>query len=869
MRTMDTRLARVRRCATLAAISAVAIFVNPASQILSGNIDEIAAPLSVTIFVFAAVTSLVFIVLWVFFLAVSAYRMTVALLIGLTLALGAWLQTSFMNWNYGLLDGTPIEWSRLWQFGVIDTSVWCAVAGVSYWLLKKRPNDVKFVLLVLLTIQFVGPISATVSLVRTDVESPSIGADSGLDYRRIFGLSAEKNIVVILNDGFKSDVFFELLTEHPEIRQSFEGFEFLPDTSGMFASTYPSIPLVMTGQPYDNQEPISEYIETAYSEVGLPRALGSRGYQVEVVAPDNRMVMVSEEDGTFTSKVELSGETRSSYQESLRIADVALMRSLPHFLKPLIHRNERWFLLNFVTGSRPILEHGWDIDFLEQFEKHSAVVDATPAFKYFYIYTPHMPIRMNEHMERWEAPTTRDNYKQQALGAISLLDRILETYKNLGVYDDTAIVITADHGISMPTNYSLYGLSNDLPSIVPESVRNIAMPVLLVKEFDKRGELVVNDTPTSLADVRNIVTALADGRTLSDALGQSPGGDRKYYYYQWTDEHWVQDYLPPMYEYEITGPVFDPRAWQPTGRIFDAGSVRTLTFEPYLPGDLLTFGLDGNARPYLREGWSVDERSHVWTSGRMSVITLELPDMDLDDFYVLELNAFPYLGGRLDRQQLDVNVNDRPAGGMTIAANGTHRLQIDSSLLEAGQVNRIEFNVSSPTRPVDVGDSADTRSLGVAFRTLQLRPPQLGTTELLTDQFDVSFAIGGNHEALVIDGLSLPEPQFTWTLGDRVRMGLPVTLPARTRLELSFDINQILGSRQVVTVFVNGEMFGDMVVTERAIYSVEGSLPSGDSNNLIVTLEISDARSPQSMGLSNDTRVLGVALSEMSLRVQE
>jgi hypothetical protein len=135
------------------------------------------------------------------------------------------------------------------------------------------------------------------------------------------------------------------------------------------------------------------------------------------------------------------------------------------------------------------------------------------------------------------------------------------------------------------------------------------------------------------------------------------------------------------------------------------------------PGLDIIFGTEGNAGPYVREGWSTPERGYLWTSGKSSRLVLPGPKdpgaWDLE----AEVQPFTY-ADRLTAQRLALSVNGVPAGAVALRDHAVVKLELPAA---GADTLDLVFDTPDAARPMDFS-GADNRTLGVSFKRLLLTP---------------------------------------------------------------------------------------------------------------------------------------------------
>jgi hypothetical protein len=139
------------------------------------------------------------------------------------------------------------------------------------------------------------------------------------------------------------------------------------------------------------------------------------------------------------------------------------------------------------------------------------------SYRFIHLMGAHYPYMMDENAERLEVEGTRED---QCRGALRIVEEYARQLKELGVYDQTTIIVTADHG-------QWY--------LTPDDIGEPTTPVLLVKPAGQssRAALQVSDTPTGHLDIPGTILLEAGGDP--DAYGRTvfdvPLPDRTRYYW--------------------------------------------------------------------------------------------------------------------------------------------------------------------------------------------------------------------------------------------------------------------------------------------------------------------------------------------------
>jgi len=484
-----------------------------------------------------------------------------------------WLQGNILVWDYGLLDGTGIDWSKKWHYGLVDTTIWIILMITGFMASKTisriaQNGSIALIMIQLASILIVAGKAPDVSQFRNKPLS---------DEQSIFSFSPERNVILLVLDSFRGDIFWEIIEEDSHYKEFFDGFTCYRDTLGGYQATFAAVPLILTGRFYENREPIRSFIKDVFSTDSIPKLLKSNGYQVDLI--DGRGIYADETIASSRVRLKHLVEQDFVLKEAAYLCDIALFRCLPHFTKKIIYNDQDWRISNLgldtAMGGFPAGFHRDAIEFTEKMARTAKPDNPRRTFKYIHLMVPHPPIKMNERMEFAPMELNRANLKTQSKGALELANIFLKKLKEMGIYDDSMIFVMADHGHSRMIENELNDRSfADIDGFPPlQSIRGEACPILLVKPFGATGSLKISNAPVSLADVAKTIA-----RELKLEAQKFPGisvfeinesdqRDRRFLYHKWEGYKEVF-YLPPMREFIVSGPIWLDDSWRLSGRIY-------------------------------------------------------------------------------------------------------------------------------------------------------------------------------------------------------------------------------------------------------------------------------------------------------------
>lgn len=138
---------------------------------------------------------------------------------------------------------------------------------------------------------------------------------------------------------------------------------------------------------------------------------------------------------------------------------------------------------------------------------------------------------------------------------------------------------------------------------------------------------------------------------------------------------------------------------------------------------------------------------------------------------------------------------------------------------------------------------------------------------------ELFFGKDGKASAYQAEGWSRPEQKITWTDGTRAELVLPVSVPrkpVRLRLYARAYLKPGTVDRQKVRIRVNEHPVEDWVITDNNFRVREAVIPPEilNSGRAILSFELPDSAVPHTIGDGPDLRRLGLAVSWLSLAEQ-
>jgi len=180
--------------------------------------------------------------------------------------------------------------------------------------------------------------------------------------------------------------------------------------------------------------------------------------------------------------------------------------------------------------------------------------------------------------------------------------------------------------------------------------------------------------------------------------------------YDWQDNAIVLSVLPS------SEPHFVGSAQLPLK--IDVSREQIALLRAYEWGQVLDFGIYGNAARHKLDGWSAPEELITWTDGAQATLRFSLPLSKRDR--TLHLRAGGFTHGTLSSQRVTISLNNHEIGELSVGEITEYTLSIPSKYLSGSEYDHLSFSLPDAASPVSLGLSEDPRLLGIQVFSLKI-----------------------------------------------------------------------------------------------------------------------------------------------------
>jgi hypothetical protein len=608
----------------------------------------------------------------------------------LCLEIGVFLQSYIINTNYGVLDGRTIEWEKYSFQAIQNIIVWVLCFVITYFLLRKI-GEYKW-----------RKIAYKVSAVFIAIQLVTLsysGLTKNIDKRykcqlttdKMFELSSNENIVVLLLDHFDTKLFQRVLAENPEYTACLKDFTYYPDAISVFPLTDYSLPHMLTGKKYKNDMPYSEYIKQAWQDNKFYEILQENNYINDIYTNGSYVSPVTSYiDNLVTTRLHIGKNLIASYEQLL------LFRIMPDYLK-------KYFVVysgdfQGYSGKNDLLYTYNDVGFYKELKKGITINKSKKYFKFYHLDGAHAPYNRNRNMEYVGSGNVVSQY-ETALGSLKIVKEFLEQMQKHNVYKNATIMVLADHG-----------KANEI----------VTSPLVLVKQPGQgKKNIYTSDNQISYEE---LLASLADrfhpekeslGIPFSKVIKKN--SKRDFYILQSGEKNKTDPGKIMFVKYEVIGNASKKESWSKVGVIKPSYTLNRDS--EYKLGSLLQFTVEfNNGAKFLDNNWDRPEAFGTWSFGENASLKIKIQDFKPQQLELM-INAAPYLTKEVPQRDLKVSVNDIEVAMLKLQRGGTFKIVIPKECTGDGTLN-IKFNISDPATAM----SQEHRPIGIFLNTLVIKP---------------------------------------------------------------------------------------------------------------------------------------------------
>lgn len=600
---------------------------------------------------------------------------------GVSLAL--YIQGNYITTNYGTLNGETVDWSAYKTVSIWNTFLWIACIIIPLIITAIKPKISRVINMAgslwIVAIQVV-----TLIVLFSNVKPKTLNnSDRIFTNEGKYTVSSENNVCVFILDCYDSKEFNKFIEEHPEYKNElFTEFTYYPNTVGGSTRTVLALPHILTGKPYIDEKTYLTYLNESYNSTVLYDDLEKSNYDTRIYtestfAPSSIKVNI---DNLYTGEKKVADYNKLNYC----MYKFTACKYFPHILKKYVWMYSGDF--DEAAEDNKSDEASYTINdaaFYKNLKEDGLVLrNDKNAFRLYHLKGAHPSYTLKSDATSDGSDTS---FEEQQQGVMTILNEYFKQMKDLGIYDNSTIIICSDHGEG--------GVEYN--------------PLFMVKKGMETNNYTISELPVSYDNLQpTILAAIGNNNTGVKSIWELTMDDNaeRYFYFQET----VQN---KAIEYKITGTVGKNEEVIQTGRTFDIFKSTDDGETPqYSIGEELSFGIEASGNAYAIKGLSKNEDEHTWTDGHEVEFDIPLSEIVTSDIYV-KIKSNIIIG---DVQRVGVSVNGEFLNWYAMDSN---ELIFKITMEHMKNSQNLDIKLELPDA---LSFETDHRTLGIALKTMTI-----------------------------------------------------------------------------------------------------------------------------------------------------
>ena len=360
--------------------------------------------------------------------------------------------------------------------------------------------------------------------------------------------SKDTNYIILLLDKLDSAELEYFAGLSPEYTDILDGFTYYRDAMGVFPRTKFAIPLILTGERYENKGYFEDYYINALESSPILKEAEKRDFVTGMYETTDNIRLGADDGRRFDNVVDEPLMLTSRKAFAFLIMRLVMFKYAPFILKGAFDAES--IDLKSVRDSHCEYElFGWsDKAFYELLRSGEPELTDSRVFKYIHLEGAHSPFDIRGDMSA--VADGEGSYEDKAEASLTVIEEFVSMLKEAGMYDNSVLIILADHG------------DQDGDAAVPHGTHG-QNPLLLIKGRNEHHKMKTSLAPVYYMELQKAMIRLMEGRKGDEVFDVKEGDDpeRLFYYYGIKDEK-------NMYEYRQSGRANDDNGFVETGNVY-------------------------------------------------------------------------------------------------------------------------------------------------------------------------------------------------------------------------------------------------------------------------------------------------------------
>lgn len=410
-------------------------------------------------------------------------------------SIAIYLQNMFMNKYLFAADGSKMDWNSIKAYMIITSCIFMLVVIILFALsffIKSFNIFQKYTCLFLEAVLFVAAVSLIISVSGKELPRDHFV----LSGERQLSVAPNKNIIVLVLDRYTNEEFDEGNEKHPEFLELYKDFTYYNNAECCYAYTFPSLAHMLTGiDPDLNMEKLDwlQYIWHTDKANYFYDSLHEKNYTCNLYSSEEAYIVFGKLlnlNDKFDNLVEAVPRQNDKLLIAL-LAKMSIYKFVPYFAKPYFEIASSYAfkdVLVYDNGNGTVQYFNYDLH--NALDEHGVTIDSgmENAFIVMHIDGIH-----NAYIDAngYYIDEENNNLDNTKIGLNKILNQYFTYLKELGVYDNSTIILMGDHGKS-------YQKASD------------PQPIFLIKQANEHhNEMITTSAPISFDDFQATILDVA------------------------------------------------------------------------------------------------------------------------------------------------------------------------------------------------------------------------------------------------------------------------------------------------------------------------------------------------------------------------
>ena len=363
--------------------------------------------------------------------------------------LGAYVQYMFLNKGIDLMGQNPLGYNPPTNKIVTNIIIWIVIliVVIALEIITKKGKVALCGALFIFAIQGVAMVSIIMGADDAFFEYPA--TEYHLSGEEQYTVSSDENIILFVVDCFSNRDLNNALAVKPDAIDMLNDFTRYTNEDAVYLGTFPSLDHMLTTEEVDFDKKINDWTKSVWTSDNCNyfyKGMKDAGYECNLYTPDLTILcaenspedLLADKWDNFTNAPLRREVDKKAIKNG--VLKMAAYRIAPEFLKGRYYVTMSDYIDTVKILDDPLMHENYDFN-SKLLENELVTKDDKKMFIVQHLMGTHL-FKNDEYGNYKEEA----GYEETALGCLNILHTYINDLKKVGAYDNSTIIITADHG---------------------------------------------------------------------------------------------------------------------------------------------------------------------------------------------------------------------------------------------------------------------------------------------------------------------------------------------------------------------------------------------------------------------------------------